>query len=50
MQEILFSGKEMKDVTPGRVVLMIVYSLYSGFTGDSVDNAAHIGGLLTGFL
>lgn len=47
---VLFSGKEMKDVTPGRVVLMIVYSLYSGFTGDSVDNAAHIGGLLTGFL
>lgn len=47
---ILFSGRKMANVTPTRVLLMIVYSLYSGFTGGNIDNAAHIGGLLTGFL
>lgn len=47
---ILFSGRKMANVTPNRVILMIAFSLYSGFTGGNVDNAAHIGGLLTGFL
>ena len=47
---VLFSGREMENVTPTRVLLMILYSLYSGFTGRNIDNAAHIGGLLTGFL
>lgn len=47
---VLFSGKEMENVTPARVLLMILYSLYSGFTGQNIDNAAHVGGLLTGFL
>lgn len=47
---VLFSGKRMQNVTPVRVLLMIVYSLYSGFTGHNIDNAAHVGGLLTGFL
>lgn len=47
---ILFSGRRMANVTPTRVILMIAYSLYSGFTGGNVDNAAHIGGLITGFL
>ena len=37
-------------MTPARVVLMIVLSLYSGFTGGNIDNAAHVGGLVTGFL
>lgn len=47
---VLFSGKRMENVTPARVLLMILYSLYSGFTGQNIDNAAHVGGLLTGFL
>ena len=46
---VLFSGREMANVTPLRVGLMIAYSLYSGFTGGNVDNAAHVGGLVTGF-
>lgn len=45
---ILFYNRRL--ATPGRVILMIVYSLYSGFTSGNIDNAAHIGGLLTGFL
>lgn len=47
---VLFSKKKMENVTPIRVVLMIVYSLYGGFTGGNVDNAAHVGGLLVGFM
>ena len=47
---VLFAGREMPTVTPVRVVLMIVLSLYNGFTGMNIDNAAHVGGLITGFL
>ena len=47
---LLFSGRQLPNVTPVRVLLMIAYSLYSGFTGVNIDNAAHIGGLLTGFI
>lgn len=47
---VFFSGRRMENVTPARVILMILYSLYSGFTGQNIDNAAHVGGLLTGFL
>ncbi len=47
---VLFSGRRMENVTPVRVLLMIGYSLYSGFVGHNIDNAAHVGGLLTGFV
>ena len=47
---VLFSGRKMENVTWSRVVIMIVYSLYSGFTGQNIDNAAHVGGLVMGFL
>ncbi len=47
---VLFAGRKMPTVTPVRVVLMIVLSLYNGFSGTNIDNAAHVGGLFTGFL
>ena len=47
---VLLSGRKMENVTPLRVGFMIAYSLYSGFTGGNVDNAAHVGGLVTGFV
>lgn len=47
---ILLDRSSMPDVTPKRVILMIVLSLYSGFTAQNIDNAAHVGGLVTGFL
>lgn len=47
---VLFSNRRMSNVTPLRVIFMILYSLYNGFTGRNIDNAAHIGGLLTGFI
>ena len=33
-----------------RMVLMIALSLYSGFQSVVVNNAAHLGGLISGFL
>lgn len=47
---VLFSRKRVENVTPSRVVMMICLSLYSGFSGGNVDNLAHVGGLLAGFL
>ena len=46
---VLFSGRRMEGVTKGRVFFMIAFSLYSGFTGENIDNAAHVGGLAVGF-
>lgn len=46
---VLFWGKKPNDMTPQRVILVVLLSLYSGFTSINVDNAAHIGGLITGF-
>jgi rhomboid protease GluP len=47
---VLFSGRKLPDVTPVRVLLMIILSLYTGLTGQNIDNSGHVGGLLTGFL
>lgn len=47
---VLFSRRRVENITPTRVVLMIFLSLYSGFTGGNVDNLAHIGGLVVGFV
>lgn len=47
---VLFYGRKSENVTVKRVLIMIVLSLYSGYTGTNIDNAAHIGGVLTGFL
>ena len=39
----------MPSLTIQRFILMIVLALWQGFTGESVDNAAHVGGLIAGF-
>lgn len=44
-------GKErLGTVTFGRAVLVLCYSLYVGFRSTHVDNYAHIGGVITGFV
>ncbi len=47
---VLISGKQISNVTVPRVLFMIVYSLYNGFTAENINNAAHIGGLMAGFV
>ncbi len=38
----------IKQISLGRLALMIVFSLYSGLAAGNVNNAAHIGGFLSG--
>lgn len=47
---LLFSGHSLPNVTTKRVLIMIALSLYSGFTSYGVNNYAHVGGLMTGFV
>ena len=37
-------------LTKRGMLFMVLFSLYVGFTSAGVDNAAHIGGLVCGFL
>ena len=39
-----------RNMNPANVALMAGYSLFAGFTDIGVDNAAHIGGLIMGFI
>ena len=45
---VLVSGGRIDEVTTGRIVFIIAFSLYTGFTAQGVNNAAHVGGLLGG--
>lgn len=40
----------LEDLTTKRLIILLVLTLYFGFTSTGVDNAAHVGGALTGFL
>lgn len=40
----------IKDITAPRVLFFIVISIYSGIKTQGVDNSAHIGGLVSGFV
>ena len=47
---VLFAGRRISGITPVRVLFMVGLSLYNGFMSRNIDNAAHVGGLLAGFL
>ena len=47
---VLRNRGHWKDLTSKRLILMAVLSLYHGFTATGVDNQAHVGGLLCGFV
>ena len=40
----------LEDVTTKRLGFMILLSLYLGFSSSGVDNMAHVGGLISGFI
>jgi len=41
---------KLEDMTIMRVIVLIAYALFSGFTSENIDMAAHICGLFGGFL
>ncbi len=48
---MLSKGRSQKGkLSPARIILMAVLTIYIGFTSVGVDNAAHIGGFVTGIL
>ena len=46
---VIMNHGKLEQMTTGRLVFAIMFSLYSGFTSTNINNAAHIGGVLMGF-
>ncbi len=47
---VLRGKGHVEDLSTKQVLLMAAFSLYFGFTSEGVDNAAHVGGLICGFI
>lgn len=47
---ILRHRGRIEDLSMRQILIMAAFSLYFGFTSAGVDNAAHVGGLLGGFI
>lgn len=47
---VLLSRGRIEHMTLGRVVFAVVFSLYCGFTDSNINNAAHLGGIMMGFV
>ena len=50
LAKVLFRDSQVRQISLQRVLFMVFLSVYSGFSSPGIDNAAHIGGLLFGFL
>lgn len=47
---VIWNKGKLEGLTTKGIAFMILLSLYFGFTAGGVDNWAHIGGMLTGFV
>lgn len=47
---VLINKGKVENLSKRQMILFIAFSLYGGFTNQRVDNAAHIGGLISGII
>ncbi len=47
---VIANRGRIEGISTGRIILFIVFSIFEGFTAAGIDNAAHVGGLLFGFI
>lgn len=47
---VIINKGRLEDITIKRLGLMVILSLYMGYTSAGVDNMAHVGGLVSGFI
>ncbi len=47
---VILAGDRLRHISINRVAIMIILSVYSGYVGANIDNAAHVGGLMGGFV
>ncbi len=47
---IIRNKGKIADLTLKQISIVVVFSLYLGFTSSGVDNVAHVGGIIGGFL
>lgn len=46
----LLKVRDMENVNWQKMIVMLVFSIYCGFSGGNIDNAAHIGGVICGLV
>ena len=47
---VLINKGRIEGISLGRMIMFLILSFYAGFTAEGIDNAAHVGGLLFGFV
>ncbi len=47
---VLINKGRLEDITSRRLGLLIIFSVYHGYSESGVDNMAHIGGIICGFI
>lgn len=47
---VIVNRGRLEDLSTAQLMILVLFTLYHGFTSAGIDNAAHIGGLLIGIL
>lgn len=47
---VVVNKGRLEDLSTSQLVILILFTLYHGFTNAGIDNAAHVGGLICGIL